>query len=266
MQSLTCPRTRERLPIHACTHAHNYIIHITHIIHIIWTLYKQEPKSRFSLSNVESNCYGHHASSLATSQSPHDASRPWPSGQGRGTPWPCWSYGGGRSWVQPPWPSGQGCGTPWPCWSYGAREVVISASMAEWSRAWDTFAMLKLWRREVVSSASMAEWSGVWDTLAMLKLWSAGGCEFSLHGRVVKGVGHLCHAEAMERGRLWVQPHLGHDEVMERGRSRVQPLWPSGQGCGTPWPCWSYGGGRSWVRSPTGATGTVFSSEHAFLS
>ena len=28
----------------------------------------------------------------------------------------------------------------------------------------------------------------------------AGGREFSLHGRVVKGVGHLRHDEAMEAG------------------------------------------------------------------
>ena len=28
----------------------------------------------------------------------------------------------------------------------------------------------------------------------------AGGREFSLHGRVVKGVGHLGHDEAMETG------------------------------------------------------------------
>ena len=28
----------------------------------------------------------------------------------------------------------------------------------------------------------------------------AGGREFSLHGRVVKGVGHLGHDEAMEAG------------------------------------------------------------------
>ena len=32
----------------------------------------------------------------------------------------------------------------------------------------------------------------------MLKLWSAGRHEFSLHGLVVKGEGHLSHVEAME--------------------------------------------------------------------
>ena len=47
----------------------------------------------------------------------------------------------------------------------------------------------------------MAEWLWAWDTLATMKLWSAGGREFSLHGRVVKGVGHLGHDEAMEAGR-----------------------------------------------------------------
>ena len=47
----------------------------------------------------------------------------------------------------------------------------------------------------------MAEWLRVWGTLTVLKLWSAGGREFSLHGRVVKGVGHLDRVEAMECGR-----------------------------------------------------------------
>ena len=55
---------------------------------------------------------------------------------------------------------------------------------------------------EVVSSASMAEWLRARDTLAMLKLWSAGRYEFSLHGRVVTGEGHLSHVEAMECGTL----------------------------------------------------------------
>ena len=73
--------------------------------------------------------------------------------------------------------------------------------MAEWLRAWGTLTVLKLWRREVVSLASMAEWLRAWGTLTVLKLWSAGGREFSLHGRVVKGVGHLDRVEAMECGR-----------------------------------------------------------------
>ena len=73
----------------------------------------------------------------------------------------------------------------------------------------------------------------------------AGGREFCLHGRVVKGVGHRRHGEAMEaagrefslHGRVVKGVgHLGHVEAME---------------CG-----------RSWVRSPTGAlyiVGWVFS-------
>ena len=31
-------------------------------------------------------------------------------------------------------------------------ETLVTASMAEWLRAWDTLAMMKLWRLEVVSS------------------------------------------------------------------------------------------------------------------
>ena len=58
--------------------------------------------------------------------------------------------------------------------------------MAEWLRAWDTLATMKLWRRGVVSSAS------------------------SLHGGVVKGVGHLGHDEAMEAGGREVDPRPGH--------------------------------------------------------
>ena len=34
----------------------------------------------------------------------------------------------------------------------------------------------------------------------MMKLWRAGGREFSLHGQVVTGVGHLGHDEAMAAG------------------------------------------------------------------
>ena len=41
-------------------------------------------------------------------------------------------------------PSGQGQGR--------GRARQLTASMAEWLRAWDTLAMMKLWRREVVSS------------------------------------------------------------------------------------------------------------------
>ena len=54
----------------------------------------------------------------------------------------------------------------------------------------------------------------------------AGGRELSLHGRVVKGVGHLGHDEAMEAGGREFSlhgrvvkgvGHLGHDEAMEAG-------------------------------------------------
>ena len=38
----------------------------------------------------------------------------------------------------------------------------------------------------------------------------AGGREFSLHGRVVKGVGHLGHDEAMEAGARQFDPRPGH--------------------------------------------------------
>ena len=38
----------------------------------------------------------------------------------------------------------------------------------------------------------------------------AGGREFSLHGRVVKGVGHLDHDEAMEAGGREFEPRPGH--------------------------------------------------------
>ena len=62
----------------------------------------------------------------------------------------------------------------------------------------------------------------------------AGGREFSLHGRVVKGVGHLGHDEAMEAGGREFEHRPGH-------YSRMSFL--SNQ-----------------------AAGTVFSSECAFLS
>ena len=38
----------------------------------------------------------------------------------------------------------------------------------------------------------------------------AVGREFSLHGRVVKGVEHLCHDEAMEAGGREFDPRPGH--------------------------------------------------------
>ena len=38
----------------------------------------------------------------------------------------------------------------------------------------------------------------------------AGGREFSLHGRVVKGVGHLGHDEATEAGGREFDPRPGH--------------------------------------------------------
>ena len=38
----------------------------------------------------------------------------------------------------------------------------------------------------------------------------AGGREFSLHGRVVKGVGHLGHDEAMKAGGREFDPRPGH--------------------------------------------------------
>ena len=38
----------------------------------------------------------------------------------------------------------------------------------------------------------------------------AGGREFSLHGRVVRGVGHLGHDEAMEAGCREFDPRPGH--------------------------------------------------------
>ena len=55
-----------------------------------------------------------------------------------------------------------------------------------------------------------------------------GWCSFGnklLRGRVVKGVGHLGHDEAMEAGGCKFEPpwpsggvgHLGHDEAMEAG-------------------------------------------------
>ena len=50
-------------------------------------------------------------------------------------------------------------------------------------------------------TASMAEWLRAWNTLAMMKPMEAGGREFSLHGRVVMGVGHLGHDEAYGGGR-----------------------------------------------------------------
>ena len=50
----------------------------------------------------------------------------------------------------------------------------------------------------------------VWDTLVMMKPMEAGGREFSLHGRVVKGVGHLGHDEAMEAGGREFDPRPGH--------------------------------------------------------
>ena len=40
-----------------------------------------------------------------------------------------------------------------------------------------------------------------------------GGREFSLHGRVVQGVGHLGHDEDTEAGSLEFDPRLGHYEV-----------------------------------------------------
>ena len=65
-----------------------------------------------------------------------------------------------------------------------------------------------------------------------MKLWSAGGREFSLHGQVVKGVGHLDHDEAMEAGGRAFSlhgrvvkgvGHLGHDEAMEAGGCEFEP-------------------------------------------
>ena len=38
----------------------------------------------------------------------------------------------------------------------------------------------------------------------------AGGREFSLHGRVVMGVGHHGHDEAMEMGGRELDPRPGH--------------------------------------------------------
>ena len=55
-------------------------------------------------------------------------------------------------------------------------------------------------------SASMAVWLRAWNTLAM----EVGGREFSLRGRVVKGVGHLGHEEAMETGGREFDPRPGH--------------------------------------------------------
>ena len=72
-----------------------------------------------------------------------------------------------------------------------------SASVAEWLRAWDTLATMKLWRREVLSSASGRVVKGV-GHLGHDEAMEVGGHEFSLRGRVVKGVGHLGHDEAME--------------------------------------------------------------------
>ena len=51
-----------------------------------------------------------------------------------------------------------------------------------------------------MSSASMVEWLRAWGHLGHDEVMEAGGREFSLHGRVVKGVGHLGHDEAMEAG------------------------------------------------------------------
>ena len=42
------------------------------------------------------------------------------------------------------------------------------------------------------------------------KATEARGCEFSLHGRVVKGMGHLCRDEAMEGGGREFDPRPGH--------------------------------------------------------
>ena len=62
-----------------------------------------------------------------------------------------------------------------------------------------------------MSSASMAEWLRAWDTLEHHdEAMKAGGREFSLHGRVVKGVGHLGHDEAMEAGGREFDPRPGH--------------------------------------------------------
>ena len=49
----------------------------------------------------------------------------------------------------------------------------------------------------------------VWDT-SHVEAMEAGGCEFSLHGRVVKGVGHLGHVEATEVGCCEFEPQPGH--------------------------------------------------------
>ena len=51
-----------------------------------------------------------------------------------------------------------------------------------------------------MSSASMVEWLRAWET-GRDEAMEAGCRKFSLHGRVVKGVGHLGHGEAMECGR-----------------------------------------------------------------
>ena len=58
----------------------------------------------------------------------------------------------------------------------------------------------------------MAEWLRAWATLAIGhdEAIEAGGREFSLHGRVVKGVGHLGHDEAMEAGGRELDPRPGH--------------------------------------------------------
>ena len=60
----------------------------------------------------------------------------------------------------------------------------------------------------------------------------AGGREFSLHGRVVKGVGHLGHVEAMEAGgrefclRGRVVKGVGHFGHVELWRREVMCLNP----------------------------------------
>ena len=57
----------------------------------------------------------------------------------------------------------------------------------------------------------MAEWLRAWHTLAMMMLWRREVVRYSLPVRVVEGVGHL-----------------GHDDAMEAGGREVEPPWPSG--------------------------------------
>ena len=55
----------------------------------------------------------------------------------------------------------------------------------------------------------MAEWVRARDT-GHDEAMEAGGREFSLHGRVGMGVGHLGHVEAMEAGGREFDPRPRH--------------------------------------------------------